>query len=146
MRELSVFGIAGAFVARRVLLDDRHVALVEPGERPDPVEVLGDAVGEGLEHVVGRVSHVGAQLLEVGEEVVATVGPQHASVGVGAVAVAVFVGPLFQQQAGGAVPLDAHRHRRGHPREAPAHHDDVELLVPGDLVRGGRQVVLSCLG
>ena len=58
------------------------------GQRSEPIQVLGDAVGVGLENVVGGVVHVAAQLLAVLKEVGGILAAQHHARGKDAVAAA----------------------------------------------------------
>ena len=103
-----------------------------------------NALGERIEHRVGRIVHLAAQLVEVLAEAfgVLVVGPQHATGGKRAVAVAEHERAFLEQQRLGAVALGGHRCRSRLTGQAAAHDEHVGFLVPIDLADRLREVVL----
>ena len=141
VRHLAILGVARGTRAGLEVLGDVGLVLEPRGETAGPVQVLADALGVGGQHVVGRVVHVAAELLQVLGEALHVLRPQHHAGGVLRVAAAELRGALLQQQARGALALQGNRRGGGHAGQAGAHHDDVVLLVPRDVVHGRGRVV-----
>ena len=141
VRQLAVLGIAGGTRAGLEVLGDVGLFLKPRGQAAGPVEVLADALGVGGQHLVRGIVHVAAQLLEVLGEALDVLGPQHHAGGELGVAATELGRRLLEQQAGGTFALERHGRSGGDTGKASADHNDVVLLVPGDLVHGGGSIV-----
>ena len=118
MGKLGVFGIARCTRALLEVLLERRILCIEVGEVLDPRAVLVNALGESVEHGVGGVVHLAAELVAVLAEVLGMlVGrPENAAGRKWAVAVSQGKFALLQQHAFRALALEGYGCGRCHAR------------------------------
>ena len=112
----------------------------------EPFPILGCALRVRLVDGGGRGRHAAEHRLHVHGEGVRILGDVERPAAHRRVAAADGRRPFFQQKRGVVAAFGGHRDGCGEPCGARAHHDDVVLLVPGDVGDGGRGVVRGGFG